>query len=104
MKLLQMVIERHSVIRLFRNLVSGMLCVLNKSKSAITMEFIHQTSPGINSFKTANDTDSVSISDILLQVQASTPVSYSRCCLFRLNDTDFQHVINAFKDFCSRQE
>jgi len=74
--------------------------ILRKSKSTVTLEFIHQTSQDVNSFKTVNDTDSVPISDILLQVQAPTPVSSSRCSSFHLNDSDFQRVTSAFKDFC----
>eukprot|EP00112_Aurelia_sp_Birch-Aquarium-sp1_P023526 Seg7039.2 transcript_id=Seg7039.2/GoldUCD/mRNA.D3Y31 product="hypothetical protein" protein_id=Seg7039.2/GoldUCD/D3Y31 len=65
----------------------------------ITMEFLHQTSADANNFKTTNDVDSVSASDVILTVDAPMPVSSSRCSTVKLTEQDFANIKEAFEKF-----
>eukprot|EP00112_Aurelia_sp_Birch-Aquarium-sp1_P019466 Seg4820.5 transcript_id=Seg4820.5/GoldUCD/mRNA.D3Y31 product="hypothetical protein" protein_id=Seg4820.5/GoldUCD/D3Y31 len=65
----------------------------------ITMEFLHQTSADANNFKTTNDVDSVSASDVILTVDAPMPVSSSRCSTVKLTEQDFANIKEAYEKF-----
>jgi len=74
--------------------------VIQKEGHLVKLEFIHQTSQGVNRFKTANDVDTVPEGDVLTEVRAPTPVSSTRCSLLHLTDEDYNTVIDSYTSFC----
>ena len=74
--------------------------VIQQTEHLVKLEFIHQTSEGVNRFKTANDIDIIPVDDVLTEVHAPTPVSSSRCSLLHLTDEDYNAVINSYSSFC----
>ena len=74
--------------------------VIQQTEHMVKLEFIHQTSEGVNRFKTANDIDIIPGDDVLTEVHAPTPVSSSRCSLLHLTDEDYNAVINSYSSFC----
>ena len=71
------------------------------TKNLVTLEFVHQMAPDVNTFKSTTDVDSVPLSDVFLHIDPPMPVSSSRCSSFRLQDEDFQRVKDSFKEFCA---
>ena len=74
--------------------------VIQKEGHLVKFEFIHQTSQGVNHFKTANDIDTVPEGDVLTEVSAPTPVSSTRCSLLHLTDEDYNTAIDSYNSFC----
>ena len=62
------------------------------------MQFIHQTPAGVSSFKTTTDVDSISVEDVLINVESSSPVSSSRCSTVKLTNEDFDRIHEAFNE------
>ena len=69
------------------------------TKHQVTLEFLHQTAPDVNNFKSTTDADSVPLSHVLFHKDPLMPISSSRCSLFKLQDPDFQQVKASFRDF-----
>ena len=69
------------------------------TKHQVTLEFVHQTAPDINNFKSTTDVDSVPLSHVLLHIDPPMPISSSRCSLFKLKDPDFKQVKASYRDF-----
>ena len=65
----------------------------------VTLEFVHQTAPDVNNFKSTTDVDSVPLSHILLHIDLPMPISSSCCPSFKLQDGDFHKVNASFKNF-----
>ena len=63
----------------------------------VTMEFVHQTAEDVNCFKPTNDIDVVPTGDILLKIEAPTPLSSSRCSTVKLTDSEYHSVQQAFR-------
>jgi len=66
----------------------------------VKLEFIHQTSQGVNHFKTANDIDTIPEGDVLTEVSAPTPVSSTCCSLLHLTNEDYNTAIDSYNSFC----
>eukprot|EP00794_Sanderia_malayensis_P011449 gene11449-12645_t len=66
----------------------------------VTLEFVHQTAPDVNTSKSTTDGDSVPFSDVFLHIDPPMPVSCSRCSSFGLQEENFQRVKDSSKDLC----
>ena len=69
-----------------------------ETSEEVRMRFIHQTPAGVNSFKTTTDVDSISVEDVLINVESSSPVSSSRCSTVKLTNEDFDRIQEAFNE------
>ena len=68
-------------------------------KHHVTLEFVHQTAPDVNNFKSTTDVDTVPLSHVLLHIDPPMPISSSRCSSFKLQDPDFKLAKASFRDF-----